>query len=137
MMSLLALTGMAAFDFGGLASGGTDGSSDQHYDELHSSGSDGYSGDDLLDLGLGTGAQSFTETPPDILDYERGDAVTGFNPATDSLELEYSAALGKPDVTIEDFADGSGASIALNGVVVADVDGAQGLDPASIILTAV
>lgn len=70
-------------------------------------------------------------------DYQRGDRITGFDPATDTLELEYTRALGRPEITVTDFADGTGASIALNGVVVADVAGAQGLNPASIVLVAV
>lgn len=70
-------------------------------------------------------------------DYQRGDRIAGFDPRTDTLELEYTRALGRPEVTVSDFADGTGASIALNGVVVADVAGAQGLSPESIVLVAV
>ena len=76
-------------------------------------------------------------TADESQDYQRGDRIAGFNPRTDTLELEYTRALGRPDITVTDFADGTGASIALNGVVVAEVAGAQGLNPASIVLVAV
>jgi len=72
--------------------------------------------------------------PPDKVDLARGDVIDGFDPARDVIELEYSGALETPDVSVRDFDDGSGASVSLNGVVVAEVEGAAGLDASSILL---
>ena len=132
MMSILALTGFA---FGGLTGGDGDGdlpeSAGTAEDALAVSA-------DTLSLDLfGTPEETPVPPAPETLDFNRGDLITGFDPATDVLELEYSAALGLPEVTVTDFADGSGASIALNGVVVADVEGAQGLAPEAVVLKAV
>ncbi len=125
MMSLLALTGLAGFEFGGLGDGDDDDAA-IHADDVGEFSSE----TDLLDMDA-------TGTDAEVLDFVRGDLVEGFDPATDTLELEYSAALGPPEVTVTDFSDGTGAAVALNGVVVAAVQGAQGLDPAEVALTPV
>lgn len=77
------------------------------------------------------------DRPDERFDFDRGDRIDGFDLRSDILELEYTAALGTPEITINDFPDGSGASIALNGVVVADISGAKGLNTNSIRLIAV
>jgi len=71
---------------------------------------------------------------PEIHQFARGDLIHGFDPDIDRLELDYPAASGVPVVTVTDFPDGTGASVALNGVVVADVIGAQGLAVTRIVL---
>ncbi len=60
--------------------------------------------------------------------------IAGFDPATDILELEYTAAMGEPEVSLIEFEDGSGMSVALNGVVVADVENAPDLDASNVVL---
>jgi hypothetical protein len=125
MISLMALAGFA---FGGTEAVDTDAdfSDDYLYEQdLQEQG-------DLIDplvLGFSDGIET--------LDFERGDTILSFNAQSDVLELEYTASLGVPDVSVTDFLDGTGASIALNGVVVADVAGAQGLEPANILLAAI
>jgi hypothetical protein len=70
--------------------------------------------------------------------------VTDFNPSEDTLELEYTASndpdTGEPivpELSVTNLADGTGASIAIDGVIVAEVTGAQNLDPSIISLIAV
>ncbi|NOX72450.1 MAG: hypothetical protein GXP03_02085 [Alphaproteobacteria bacterium] len=114
---------LAGFAFGGADAVDTDAdlSDDYLYEQdLQEQG-------DLIDP-----LQAETASNFETLDFERGDTILSFNASTDILELEYTATLGVPAVSVTDFADGTGASIALNGVVVADVAGAQGLDPQSV-----
>ncbi|MEM7439218.1 MAG: calcium-binding protein [Pseudomonadota bacterium] len=107
---------------------------------------DGGDGDDRLILGAsdqgtgGAGADTFS-----IDEAVAGSGlatVADFDPAEDVLSLEYTAtndADGNPvvpTVTVVDFADGSGAFIELDGVQVASVTGAQGLDPSAVVLAA-
>jgi hypothetical protein len=122
MISLMALAGFA---FGGADAVDTD--SDQSDDYLYEQ--DLQEQGDLIDPLQAQSASDF-----ETLDFERGDTILSFNAASDVLELEYTASLGTPDISVTDFPDGTGASIALNGVVVADVAGAQGLDPQSVML---
>lgn len=128
MMSVLALTGYA---LGGLI-GSHGGDTPDEDDSFLFGASDMDQPDGFHDI-----LHDESEAETSILEFARGDAVSGFDGATDVLELEYTSALGPPDVTVTDFPDGSGASVAMNGVVVADVAGAQGLDPDNIILIAV
>jgi hypothetical protein len=148
MMSLMAIAGFA---FGGIFDGagnsGVDDTSEPDYlyereswaqDLAHHNLVDSAVLNDAGEVGPASVSPAISSDPaPDIFDYNRGDMIAGFDPSSDLIELEYTASLGVPDVTITDFADGSGASIALNGVVVADVTGAQGLDPNSVNLIAV
>ncbi len=60
--------------------------------------------------------------------------VFGFDPENDVVELEHPLAHDNPTVTVTDFSDGGGAFIALDGIVVAEVNGAQGLKPANVLL---
>jgi hypothetical protein len=132
MMSVLALTGFA---FGGFGGAGVSDADDLADDEPYAQA---YDETDTLNLSLDLlVSDDPADADPETLDFDRGDLVTGFNPQTDVLELEYSAALGAPEITVTDFTDGTGASVALNGVVVADVEGAQGLTPENVALKAV
>ena len=130
MMSILALTGYA---LGGIGLGGGGDGHDPAAAPVDAPSAP----PDTLSLDLLQEPAAETPQPPETLDFERGARITGFDPARDVLELEYSAALDAPEVTITDFPDGTGASVALNGVVVADIEGAQGLSPESVILKAV
>ncbi len=152
MMSLLTLTGIA---FGGLFSPGDADvqgqSDDQDFLFEHDPWASGpwASGADVPDLAvdildqpdpdqsdIATAASDSAGYAPEFETYEftRGDEVSGFDPKTDLIELEYASALGMPDVSVSDFADGTGASVALNGVVVADIAGAQGLSASDVVL---
>jgi hypothetical protein len=131
MMSLLALSGFVAYGLGGL----TDDFSDAD-DAPEDFADETFLGDAGLVHASGDLVHPDPEgEPSEIFEFARGDLITGFDPDHDVLELEYTASLGQPDITVTDFQDGTGASVALNGVVVADIVGAQGLDPADIVLT--
>jgi hypothetical protein len=103
----------------------------------------GGSGDDQIILGQGdtaiggTGADTFTGGSY-VQSAEVAGHVNDFNPAEDRIEVIFDPAVD-PDPTIEvqDFADGSGANIMLNGEIILSVVGAQGLDPNMIELQAV
>lgn len=135
MMSLLTLSGFA---FGGLL-GDADADAESHAEDQdylfeHERWS---AGADLPDLAQDDFAAEHAGAPADgyeTLEFSRGEELTGFDTDSDVLELEYAKALGPPDVTVTDFADGTGASVALNGVVVADVVGAQGLCAEDVVL---
>lgn len=103
----------------------------------------GGDGDDTLIIGQGDVAHggagadtfvsgSFVETA------EFAGRVEDFNPGEDRIEVIFDPA-ESPDPTLEvqDFADGSGADIILNGEVILSVAGAQGLDPNLIELRAI
>lgn len=143
MMSLLAMAGFALGGIGDVDDSGNTGQSDDEYLFEHDEWAQTIVPVDALPVDVShfeqtsTPAQTPVLTPAETVDLARGDAISSFNPRVDLLELEYTAAMGMPEVTIMDFADGSGASIALNGVVVADVAGAQGLDPGVVSLIAV
>jgi len=132
MISFMALSGLVSYGLGGLVPEAPN----DDFDD------DAATADTLLNIeaqdhGIDLLDPAEPEPQAEIFDFARGDLITGFDPDNDALELEYSAAMGRPEITVTDFSDGTGASIALNGVVVADVQGAQGLDPADVILTAV
>ncbi len=62
--------------------------------------------------------------------------VSDFDRSADQIEILYDPhAIDDPVVEIEDFVDGSGASVLLNGEPVLHVAGAQGLDPDQVILS--
>ncbi|QXT40193.1 calcium-binding protein [Gymnodinialimonas ceratoperidinii] len=116
-----------------------DGSTDQDRGDVLLGGS----GDDQIILGQGdtaiggTGADTFTGGSY-IESAEVAGHVNDFNPAEDRIEVIFDPELN-PDPTIEvqDFADGRGANILLNGEIILSVAGAQGLDPNMIELQAV
>ncbi len=69
--------------------------------------------------------------------------IAGFNAAEELLQIEYLGEFdphtGQPKVpvvSVENFQDGTGAFIALDGCVAAEVVGAQNLDPAEVVLVA-
>lgn len=68
--------------------------------------------------------------------FGRGEMIMGFDPATDTVELDFIAAEGRPDISVCDFADGSGVEIRLNGALVANIEGAAGLKPENVVLVA-
>lgn len=148
------LYGGAANDFlqGGL---GADmlsgGSGDDTLDGVYGDGTNdrdggdtlwGGSGDDHIILGNGdmahggAGADTFT-TGSWIETAEVAGHVADFDPSEDRIEVIFDPH-ESPDPTLEvqDFADGSGADIILNGEVILSVAGAQGLDPNMIDLQA-
>jgi Ca2+-binding RTX toxin-like protein len=102
----------------------------------------GGDGDDTLKLGAGDeatgGAGADTFTGGDYAeDAAAGTLIRDFDPSEDVIEILYDPeANGDPIVTVEDFADGTGANIVLNGDVILSVSGAQGLDPNAIALRA-
>jgi len=141
MLSLLTLTGFAFGGFGGIGDDTSVEEDEYLYEQegwaqtaAHPNLVEPLILNDALEPGP---AVANNATPPAIFDIDRGETIAGFDPAQDQLELEYTASLGLPEITVTDFPDGTGASIALNGVAVADVPGAQGLNPNSINLIAV
>lgn len=74
--------------------------------------------------------------PPPVAEMPRGAVIEGFDPATDTIELEYHAALPPPQVTVAEAADGNGTDIAFDGVVVATVAGVTGISADDVVLVA-
>lgn len=77
------------------------------------------------------------ELPDDNYDsvetVEVAEHVSGFNPAFDVIEILFDPELTPdPEVTVEDFLDGTGANILFDGQVVLSLTGGQGLDPAMV-----
>lgn len=64
--------------------------------------------------------------------------ITGFDPVEEVLEIvdvsTQSGLVAPYNVEIVDWADANGADILLNGLVMAHVTGAQGLDPAQVVV---
>lgn len=112
---------------------------------------DGGAGDDAILIGAGDtatggeGADSFlvgshleTGTGAEGAATAAVGQVTDFDPTQDRIEVLYNPeADPEPRITVEDFADGTGAHILFDGQVILDVTGGQGLDPAAITLHAV
>ncbi|UWQ95596.1 hypothetical protein K3728_18375 [Rhodobacteraceae bacterium M385] len=103
----------------------------------------GGSGDDHIILGQGDlavgGAGSDTFTGGSYIESaEVAGRVADFDPSEDRIEVIFDPSVN-PDPTLEvqDFADGSGANIILNGEIILSVEGAQGLDPNAIVLQSV
>ena len=127
-MSFLTVSGFVAYGLGGLFGSHAGQDIDDDDDWFDSAETDaGHS--DLLTL-------SPADLVPDTTDFARGDTIPGVSP-DDVVEIEYARSLGAPEVTVTDLPDGSGAQVALNGVVVADLPGAAGFDPSNIILVPV
>ena len=113
----------------------------------------GGAGDDVLrmghgDIGIGGEGDDIFEVqaaPPS--DAEDIPVIEDFDPEHDRLVLAVpfseaqiiaawpNAPEHDADVAVEDFADGTGATILVNGEAVAHVTGAQGLDPGAIQLS--
>ncbi|MCO4823690.1 MAG: hypothetical protein KC451_02425, partial [Amylibacter sp.] len=105
-------------------------------------------GDDSFLLGVGDVAEGGegldTFTIDDAVQGEGVTTITDFTPAEDMLQLEYTPTTDPvtgdeipPNITVTNFADGTGASISINGVEMAQVTGAQDLDPADVSLVPV
>lgn len=117
---------------------GTDGTDKDDGDVLW-----GGTGDDTLILGAGDvahggdGADTFVSGSY-VENAEVAGRVEDFDPGEDRIEVIFDASQD-PDPTLEvqDFADGSGADIILNGEVILSVAGAQGLDPNMIELRSI
>ena len=99
----------------------------------------GGEGDDIIKLGAadmamgGEGADTFISGGY----ADNAAMISDFDPSEDVIEIIYDPDTnGDPIVTVEDFADGSGANIVLNGDIILSVAGAQGLDPNTIALRA-
>lgn len=95
----------------------------------------GGDGDDTIILGQGdsahggAGADTFTSGSY-LEDAAIAGHVNDFNPGEDRIEVIFDPEQNPdPLVEVEDFADGTGANILLNGEVILSVSGAQGLDP--------
>ena len=99
---------------------------------------DGGEGDDVIVVGAndeatgGAGADSFV-TGSYIETGAAAGVVTDFDPDLDVIEVMYDPALTPhPVISVEAFADGSGASIVMNGQVILRVTGGQGLSAADV-----
>lgn len=102
----------------------------------------GGDGDDTLIVGQndvahgGDGADTFI-SGSFIETAEVAGRVEDFDPGADRIEVIFDPAeTPTPTLEVQDFADGSGADIILNGEVILSVAGAQGLDPNMIDLQA-
>ena len=114
---------------------------------------DGGAGDDVLrmghgDVGIGGEGDDIFEVQADTpQDPDHLPVIEDFDPEHDRLVLAVPFSVDQiaaawpntPEhdatVTVEDFADGTGATILVDGEAVANVTGAQGLDPGLIRLT--
>ncbi|MBL4627846.1 MAG: hypothetical protein JKY00_07385 [Roseicyclus sp.] len=103
----------------------------------------GGDGDDTLIIGQGDTAQGGDGADTFISgDYIETADIAGhvedFHPGEDRIEVIFDAVANpNPVIEVQDFADGSGADIILNGEVILSVSGAQGLDPSLIDLRGV
>ena len=103
----------------------------------------GGNGDDTIVIGAkdvatgGAGADTFV-TGSYIETAEVAGHVTDFQPGHDVIEVMFDPDLTPdPVITIEDFADGTGANILFEGQLILSVSGAQGMDPALIELRSI
>jgi Ca2+-binding RTX toxin-like protein len=103
----------------------------------------GGDGDDTILIGQGdtaiggAGADVFT-TGDYMLPADFAGMVQDFDPVEDRIEVLYDPDMDPdPVIEVQDFSDGTGADIILNGEVILSVTGAQGLNPAMIDLRAV
>lgn len=105
---------------------------------------DGGDGDDRLilgssDIGFGGSGSDVFHLDKDIAP-DSAAIVSDFDATQDTLEIEYSPAFDAggaeipPLVEVTNFDDETGASVSLNGTVVAQIIGAQNLDPNSVVL---
>lgn len=103
----------------------------------------GGTGDDTLILGQGdiahggAGADTFLSGSY-VENAEVAGRVEDFDPGEDRIEVIFDPSENPdPMLEVQDFADGTGADIILNGEVILSVAGAQGLDPNMIELQAI
>jgi len=108
------------------------------HDEDRGDALDGGAGDDTILIGAldtATGAEGADRfvTGSYIETAELAGSVTDFDPIQDVIEVVFDPDMTPdPVITVEDFADGTGASILFNGQMILSVSGAQGLDPSLI-----
>ena len=100
----------------------------------------GGDGDDHLFLGQGdagiggAGADTF-ESGSYIAEDADAPVVTDFDPAEDRVQISVDLeATPDPEIAVVDFADGTGADVVVDGTTVLRINGAQGLDPDSILV---
>ena len=108
------------------------------FDEDQGDVLDGGDGDDTIVIGAGDvatggdGADTFVSGSFIEL-AELAGHVTDFDPSRDVIEVMFDPELTPdPQITVEDFEDGTGAYILFEGQMILSVSGAQGLDPARI-----
>ncbi|MBF9032893.1 hypothetical protein HKCCE2091_01470 [Rhodobacterales bacterium HKCCE2091] len=98
----------------------------------------GGDGDDLLLVGGGDVAEGGAGADTVRAGFEGPAEVPlfrDFDREDDRIEILYDpAAVSDPRVTVEDFEDGSGATVLLNGKAILAVKGAQGIDPSEVVL---
>lgn len=104
---------------------------------------DGGAGNDTILAGAddtvtgGEGADHFI-SGSHIEQAEQASHILDFNPSEDRIELLYNPSESPdPTLSVQDFPDGSGANILLNGQIVLRVTGGQGLDPETITLRSI
>lgn len=133
MMSLLALSGFGSSEIEGLEFD----EDQQGFDDLPSN----LQNDLVAVPDLESDADLLTSMgqaePLETLDFSRGELIEGFDPSRDILELEYTVSLGTPDIIVSELPDGDGVSVAMNGFVVAQLDGAFGLNAQNVVLVPV
>lgn len=128
---------LEAFLVTGVGVVGFDDFADREADSLN-----GGAGSDVLvldrsDTGTGgDGADAFVVF--ESADQTGSATITDFDQSADSLIIDYRAAdfAVVPTVTVVDFTDGTGADILMDGVLVAQVTGAQGLSASSVSIEA-
>jgi Ca2+-binding RTX toxin-like protein len=128
---------LEAFLMTGVGVVGFDDFADREADSLN-----GGAGSDVLvldrsDTGTGgDGADAFVVF--ESADQTGSATITDFDQSADSLIIDYRAAdfAVVPTVTVVDFTDGTGADILMDGVLVAQVTGAQGLSASSVSIEA-
>ncbi len=102
-------------------------------------------GNDSLLLGIGDEGTGGDGADTFIIDQavigEGTSTINDFTAGEDILQIEYDQETDpitgdpvEPTVTVTNFADGTGATILINGVAVAEVTGAQDLDPTDVSL---
>lgn len=110
------------------------------YDEDSADTLAGGDGDDHLflgegDTGIGGNGADLFESGAYIESDTEAAVVTDFNPNEDQIQVSVDLqATPQPNITVVDFADGTGADILVDGTTVLRVTGAQGLDPDSILI---
>jgi Ca2+-binding RTX toxin-like protein len=101
---------------------------------------DGGDGDDTIRVGSGdqvTGGEGRDTFIAGGDGAETGvlGTITDYDPEADQIEILYDpSVLSDPSVDVVDFTDGTGASILLDGAAILHVVGAQGLDPAQVVV---
>lgn len=110
------------------------------YDEDSADTLAGGDGDDHLflgegDIGIGGLGADLFEAGSYIETDSEAATVADFDPSQDQIQISVDLqSTPEPSITVVDFDDGTGADIVVDGTVLLRVTGAQGLDPASILI---